>query len=254
MGKKVFLWSCAAVALVCALTISLVFFLAVWNSRTPPPQVTVPDSTAASLPPTEPAPEPEPDWRLILVNPWNPLPEDFTVELSDLGEGYSIDTRVYPALMEMLDAARAEGLNPVVCSAYRTYETQQALYENKIQRLMNQGWSAEDAPEEAARWVARPGTSEHEAGLALDIVSADYRNLTEDQEDTAEQEWLMANAHLFGFILRYPREKQDITGIGYEPWHYRYVGTQAAHAIHAGSLCLEEYLGRIDSPDAQPPL
>ena len=123
-----------------------------------------------------------------------------------------------------------------------------------MERLISQGYSPEEAPDEAARWVARPGTSEHEAGLALDIVSESYQDLVEAQENTPEQQWLMANAHRFGFILRYSKQKQDITGIGYEPWHYRYVGTEAAEAIHTAGICLEEYLLRIDSPDAQPPL
>ena len=250
MGNRFFLWVCAMVALVCALTISAVFFLAVWNSRTASPQMEVQETETAPSAPEETVPEPTEDWRLILVNPWNPLPEDYSLELADLGEGYSIDSRVYPALMQMLEAARAEGLNPVVRSAYRTHDTQQALYDNKVQRLINQGYAPEDAPDEAARWVARPGTSEHEAGLALDIVSDGSRDLTEEQENTPEQQWLMANAHRFGFILRYPKEKQDITGIGYEPWHYRYVGREAAEAIHTAGICLEEYLGKTNSPEA----
>ena len=256
MGKRIFLWTAAAVALVCAVIISVLFLLTVWDSRTAPPQpqITVPETETTPPPPAQTEPGPEEDWRLILVNPWNPLPQDFQVNLADLGDGYFIDERVYPALTAMLEAARAEGLSPVVRSAYRTHETQQALYDNKVERLIGQGYSPEDAPLEAARWVAYPGTSEHEAGLALDIVSDSYRDLVEAQENTPEQQWLMANAHRFGFILRYPKEKQDVTGIGYEPWHYRYVGEEAAEEIHSRNLCLEEYLLRIDSPDAQPPL
>ena len=145
-------------------------------------------------------------------------------------------------------SARQEGMDLLVRSAFRTRETQQALYDNKIKRLIAQGWSAEEAPQEAAKWVARPGTSEHEAGLALDIVAADFTNLTAAQADTPQQQWLMANAHRFGFILRYPEEKQSITGIGYEPWHYRYVGPEAAEQIYSSKLCLEEYLDTLPSP------
>ena len=97
---------------------------------------------------------------------------------------------------------------------------------------------------EAARWVAKPGTSEHQTGLALDIVAAGYQILDEEQEDTAEQKWLMENSWKYGFILRYPSEKSDITGIGYEPWHYRYVGKAAAADIYRTGVCLEEYLSQ----------
>ena len=104
---------------------------------------------------------------------------------------------------------------------------------------------------EAARWVARPGTSEHQTGLALDIVAASYQVLDEKQEDTAEQQWLMENSWKYGFILRYPSEKSGITGIGYEPWHYRYVGRAAAAEIHCAGVCLEEYLGKAALPTAE---
>lgn len=246
MGRQIFLWTVIVVALVCALTVSGVFFLTVWSSAAPPQAAvseTEAETEATSPPPTEP--EASPDWRLLLVNPWNPLPEGFQVEVTALGDDFFIDQRVEPALTQMLEAARQEGMELVVRSAFRTRETQQALYDNKVKRLINQGWSPEEAPAEAARWVARPGTSEHEAGLALDIVAADFRDLTAAQADTPQQQWLMANAHRFGFILRYPEEKQEITGIGYEPWHYRYVGPEAAERIYAGNLCLEEYLDTI---------
>ena len=164
------------------------------------------------------------------------------MELTGLGDGQAVDSRVYPDLMAMLEAARAQGLSPVVCSSYRTQELQEALYADKIRRLVNQGYTQTEAEAEAGRWVAVPGTSEHQAGLALDIVAQSYPQLDEAQENTPEQQWLMANAHLYGFILRYPEEKSHLTGIGYEPWHYRYVGREAAEAIYGREICLEEYL------------
>lgn len=188
------------------------------------------------------SPPPPAGWNLLLVNPWNPLPEDFTVALTQLGEDQAVDSRIYPELMAMLDDARAQGLSPVVCSSYRTQELQEALYADKIQRLMNQGCTQAEAEAEAGRWVAVPGTSEHQAGLALDIVAQSYPQLDEAQENTPEQQWLMANAHRYGFILRYPEEKSYLTGIGYEPWHYRYVGREAAEEIYGRGICLEEYL------------
>ena len=249
MGRQVFLWTVVTVALVCALAVSGVFFLTVLRGAAPP-QAATPETEAAaettSPPPTQA--QTPPDWRLLLVNPWNPLPKDYQVELADLGDDFFIDRRVEPALTQMLDTARQEGMDLLVRSAFRTRETQQALYDNKIKRLIAQGWSAEEAPQEAAKWVARPGTSEHEAGLALDIVAADFTNLTAAQADTPQQQWLMANAHRFGFILRYPEEKQSITGIGYEPWHYRYVGPEAAERMYRDKLCLEEYLDTLPSP------
>lgn len=186
------------------------------------------------------------DWKLLLVNPWHPLPKDFSVELQWLDNGQAVDKRAYPELRAMMDDAGAEGLSPVICSSYRTEENQKVLFENKISRLLSAGYSRKDAESEAGKWVAVPGTSEHQAGLAVDIVASSYRLLDEQQENTAEQKWLMENAYRYGFILRYPREKTEITGIGYEPWHYRYVGREAAEEIYEQGLCLEEYLERLD--------
>lgn len=103
------------------------------------------------------------------------------------------------------------------------------------------GYSEEGAREEAARWVARPGTSEHETGLAVDIVDKGYQILDRKQEQTPVQQWLMEHCVRYGFILRYPTDKSELTGIGYEPWHYRYVGPEAAAAIMEQGICLEEY-------------
>ena len=182
------------------------------------------------------------DWQLLLVNPWNQLPEGYTVELTELRNGHAVDTRAYPDLQRMMDDCRAAGLEPVICSSYRTLETQQRLYENKIRRLMNEGLSREEATAQAGTVVAVPGTSEHQTGLALDIVDASYQVLDTAQESTAVQQWLMANSWEYGFILRYPSEKSDLTGIIYEPWHYRYVGQDAAREMRELGMCLEEYL------------
>ena len=189
------------------------------------------------------------DWQLLLVNPWNQLPEGYTVELTELRNGHAVDTRAYPDLQRMMDDCRAAGLEPVICSSYRTLETQQRLYENKIKRLMNEGLSREEATAQAGTVVAVPGTSEHQTGLALDIVDASYQVLDTAQESTAVQQWLMANSWEYGFILRYPSEKSDLTGIIYEPWHYRYVGQDAAREMRERGMCLEEYLEWLDGID-----
>ena len=190
----------------------------------------------------EPAfPEAE-DWQLLLVNPWNEIPEDYTVTLKALPDGQKVDERAYEDLMAMLQACRDAGLRPKICSAYRTQAKQTYLYNNKIARLRNAGYSRAAAEAEAGRWVARPGTSEHQLGLALDIVSQSYQALTRRQEQTKEQKWLMEHCWEYGFILRYPNDKSEITGIGYEPWHYRYVGAEVALDVRESGLCFEEYL------------
>ena len=194
---------------------------------------------AAVVTPAAPAEE---DWQLMLVNPWNTLPEDYAVELATLANGLQVDARIYDALDAMLTDCRAAGLSPIVCSAYRTQATQTRLYNNKVARVRASGVPEDQVEAEAARWVAPPGTSEHQTGLALDIVAASYQILDEKQEDTAEQKWLMENSWKYGFILRYPEEKSEITGIGYEPWHYRYVGRAAAWEMYSTGVCLEEFL------------
>lgn len=189
-------------------------------------------------------PSVEDAWNLILVNPWNPLPEDYSVTLTQLKNGHAVDERCYPDLQAMMDACRAEGLSPVICSSYRTWEKQENLYNNQVNKLMAQGYSAEAAREEAAKAIAIPGTSEHQLGLAVDIVDLNNQNLDSSQEDTAVQKWLMEHCWEYGFILRYPNGKSEITGIIYEPWHYRYVGREAAKEITEAGICLEEYLMR----------
>lgn len=181
-------------------------------------------------------------WSLVLVNPWNSLPKGFSVDLVNIRNGHSIDKRAYADLQQMLKDAKKAGMSMFVCSSYRTNAKQTTLYNNKVQYYRNQGYSKARAQEKAGAWVARPGTSEHQLGLALDIVSTSYTNLDKKQERTKEQKWLMANSYKYGFILRYPSDKCDITGINYEPWHYRYVGKAAAKEIYEKGICLEEYL------------
>lgn len=116
------------------------------------------------------------------------------------------------------------------------------LFDNQVEKWKNQGCSENEAKIEAGKLVAVPGTSEHQLGLALDIVDISYQLLEEDQQDTPAQKWLLENCWKYGFILRYPKDKMDITKISYEPWHYRYVGKKAAKEIFDSKICLEEYL------------
>ncbi|MCI8329123.1 MAG: M15 family metallopeptidase [Oscillibacter sp.] len=187
------------------------------------------------------------DWRLLLVNGQNPLPEGFSVpELTQLRNGHAIDSRAYPDLQRMMDACRAAGLEPLICSSWRSWEKQEELFERKVRSCLTGAISREEAEEQAAVWVSRPGTSEHQAGLAVDIVDKSYQLLDQGQEETAVQKWLMENCAEYGFILRYPTEKSALTGVGYEPWHYRYVGTEAAGEIMRRGICLEEYLTGLE--------
>lgn len=185
----------------------------------------------------------EADGLLLLVNPWTPLPEDFLPgELVPVQNDQAVDARAYPDLQNMLGDMSQAGLSPLICSSYRSQERQQELYDNKVQRVMAEGVSREAAQADAARWVALPGTSEHQTGLAVDIVSLSNQMLDETQESTPEFQWLAENAWKYGFILRYPSDKSEKTGIAYEPWHFRFVGKEAAEEMHDLGLCLEEYL------------
>ena len=189
------------------------------------------------------------DWRMVLVNGEHPLPEGFKVELAQLTNGMQVDVRCVEDLTAMLEACRGTGSVPVVCSAYRTVEYQTRLYEQKIRRLERGGMETEAAVMEAGTVVAIPGTSEHHLGLAVDIVDQCYQCLTTAQEETPVQKWLMEHCWEYGFILRYPEGKTEITGIIYEPWHYRYVGREVAMDIRDRGVCFEEYLELFSGSD-----
>ena len=146
--------------------------------------------------------------------------------------------------MEMLTDCTKNGGNPVVCSSYRTHEKQIGLYEAQVKKHMDEGMDRAQAEKEAGKVVAVPGTSEHEVGLAVDLCDYTNQNLDESQAETVTQKWLMANSWKYGFILRYPVDKSDLTGIIYEPWHYRYVGKDIAAEIYSRGICLEEYLSQ----------
>ena len=179
----------------------------------------------------------EHDWRLTLVNKWNPLPERVETEIVELANGERVDKRIYPYLQKMFDDARAAGIYPIVRSGYRTRREQEEIYDGRIQEYQAEGMSAEEAKAETELWVAVPGTSEHELGLAVDI------NADKIHSGGAEvYAWLKDHAHLYGFINRYPSDKTEITGVANEPWHYRYVGVETAAEIYERGICLEEYL------------
>lgn len=187
-------------------------------------------------PVTETEPVPEADWRLVLVNRNNPLPENFEITLKELRNSQFVDERIYPELQQMFDDARAAGYSPLINESFRSHERQQEIMDSRIANYEASGYSHDDAVTAAETEVAIPGTSEHELGLALDITTEG------DIDPTGLWYWLKENCWKYGFILRYPEEKTDITGITYEPWHFRYVGKEAAKAIYDSGVCLEEYL------------
>ncbi len=188
----------------------------------------------------------ETDPCLILVNPENYIPDDYTVELETVQGKYKLDVKAAQSAKDLIAGAKEAGYDMQICSAYRTIEKSAELYQRKVQQYLNAGYSQAKAESEAAKWVAPPGTSEHHTGLAMDIVSSDYwgqySDLEHDYEKFDSFKWMYEHCAEYGFILRYPKDKQDITGITYEPWHYRYVGVEAATYIMENGLCLEEYL------------
>jgi D-alanyl-D-alanine carboxypeptidase len=192
--------------------------------------------------------------ELLLINPWHLLPEDYEAELEDVEYGHRMDACAAEHLRDMLADCREAGYSPLICSSYRDRSKQEVLFQSDVRKFMYRGYSEEEAVRETAQNVAVPGSSEHEAGLAADIVYVGHQVLDESQEQNDTQQWLMEHCMEYGFILRYPRDKQDITGITYEPWHYRYVGEDAAREIMSRGICLEEYLGVIDKDSPALPL
>ncbi len=192
-------------------------------------------------------------YKTMLVNITHPLAKDYTMELRVVDGSYKMDVRAADDMEQMLADARAEGLSPIICSGYRSIDRQTTLFKNKIQRLQNANpsLSYEAAFEEAKTVVAYPGTSEHNTGLAADIVAKSHQVLDDSQEKTAEQQWLMANSWKYGYILRYPSDKCDLTKIIYEPWHYRYVGKEVAAYLYENDLCLEEYWLQLAEQDPE---
>ena len=172
------------------------------------------------------------DWNLCLVNRQNPIPAGYKVELSEVPGGEQVDARIYEPLMDLLEAAEAEELGPIVVAGYRTQETQQRIMDETVAEYVAQGYTQEEAKTQAEQWVSVPGHSEHQLGLAVDINGAVYDIYP----------WLAEHSWEYGFILRYPEDKVEITGCQPEEWHFRYVGKDAAKEIYDRGICLEEYL------------
>ena len=180
-------------------------------------------------------------WNLILVNRNSYIPDDYKVELTELSNGEKVDSRIYPELQEMFNDARAQGYGLFVREGYRTQEEQQQLLDEKREAHESERKSKCEAKKLAEQWVAIPGTSEHQLGIAVDINADTTKSSSDDVYS-----WLAENAHKYGFIKRYPSDKTDITGVINEPWHYRYVGKEAALEIYSQGMCLEEYIDTLE--------
>lgn len=185
------------------------------------------------------------DWRLVLVNKWNSLEENYEPELTEVAAGHKVDSRIADALMQMIEDAKKAGYYIYILSSYRDMEKQVSLYEAEVQKWINQGYEQSAAMEKAGTIVAFPGTSEHHLGLAVDLVSSEHVKLDQDAEKTKGYQWMVKHCQEYGFILRYPNNSSEITGIIYEPWHFRYVGEEAATEIMEQGITLEEYLARL---------
>lgn len=182
------------------------------------------------------------EYYLLLANAENPLPQDWSIQTEEVQNGYEMDKRAAPAMREMIQAAKEDGVELMLCSAYRSIEKQQQLFDRSQQAYMAQGMSEEEAYAKTATETAIPGTSEHQTGLAADIVTPTYQMLDAGFADTPAGQWLSEHAAEYGFVLRYPQDKQEVTGIIYESWHYRFVGKTHAKLMKESGLCLEEYL------------
>lgn len=182
------------------------------------------------------------DWKLLLINKTHTIPDDYTFTLGTIKGSMKCDERILKPLMEMFEAAAKDGVNLTVVSPYRDLSRQEYLFERKMKNYINMGYSYIEAYKISSQAVTVPGASEHQIGLSLDILCDTYKNLDEGFGDTKEGKWIAENSYKYGFILRYPKGKEDVTGIMYEPWHFRYVGVDAATVIYENNETLEEFI------------
>ena len=209
------------------------------------------DASSAPEPTPPPAPEPTPalelpavdinSWELRLVRADNPLPADFAPELMEVEDNQLFDSRAGMHLMKLLQDARAAGFTTYICSGYRSYDTQSYLYWQHVEEYEAAGMTREEADAETRLWVNFPGASEHQLGLAADILEYQGQDMEPYIGGSGLMLWLEEHCADYGFIIRYPENKTDITGIAYEPWHLRFVGS-CAWFLKEHDLCLEEFL------------
>lgn len=185
------------------------------------------------------------DWNLLLINKQHTIPDDYEFTLGVIKGSMRCDERIIEPLTQMFAAAKEDGVNLVVCSPYRDLARQEYLFDRKMKGFIKSGMSYMDAYKTASITVTVPGASEHQVGLAVDIISDTYSALDEGFADTPAGQWLAEHSWEYGFILRYPLGKEEITGIQYEPWHFRYVGVDAAQIITRDGITLEEFVENL---------
>lgn len=185
---------------------------------------------------------------LILVNTESPLPDSYEFNKHTLNSGFVIDEQAYADFYRFTRACNDADLHYNIISAYRDRETQQGIIDRNVNEFMQSGLSEAEAREKTYETVQRVGCSEHETGLSLDLVDENIFSLTEDLETNPTVKWFMEHCSEYGFILRYPKEKVDVTGINYEPWHFRYVGQEAARFMSEHNLTLEEFYLLLETP------
>lgn len=189
------------------------------------------------------------DWRLVLINKQYSIPDDYTFTFGSIHTTKGVmrcDERIIPDLLKMMKAAKEDGINLEIRSPYRDLNRQVFLFNRKIKEYMRQGMSYMDAYAISSRTVTVPGASEHQIGLALDITCDTHSDLTKSFGETAAGKWLAEHGCEYGFIVRYPEGKEYVTGIEYEPWHLRYVGTEAATIITREGITLEEFVASLE--------
>lgn len=183
------------------------------------------------------------NWELVYVGNDYPLDEKYKPKLTEVAEDRYVDSRIAENTKRMLKDGEEAGMKFYIVSAYRSMEDQKKVFNENMQMRVNEGDSYIDAYYNTKKVIAAPNCSEHSLGLSLDIVSSEYDALDEAQADTKEAKWMAENAYKYGFILRYPKDKEKITHISFEPWHYRYVGKEVAEKIKSKNITFEEYLG-----------
>jgi len=185
------------------------------------------------------------DWRLTLANSENILPEDFKPQLAHIDDTRQFDARAIEYLNKMMNDMRKSGIaNVWVQSAYRSIERQKELYDNSVQKYLKQGKTQEEAEKLTDEYINKPGSSDHNLGLAVD-----FNNVDNNFEDLKAFKWLKENAENYGFILRYPKDKEDVTKISYESWHWRFVGEEHAKKMNELNMCLEEYIEYLQTEE-----
>ena len=203
------------------------------------------DNNQIQEPPEEKVKKEITDWRLTLANYENILPEDFAVEVAEIADDRQFDVRAIDDLNKMMNDMRKDGISNIwVQSAYRSVERQKELYDRSVKEYLDEGKTQEEAEKLTEEYINKPGASDHNLGLAVD-----FNNVDNNFEDLKGFKWLQENAENYGFILRYPKDKEDITKISYESWHWRYVGEEHAKKMNELNMCLEEYIEYLQNEE-----